>query len=35
MDAASFLIGMVVGVGVSAVAFALTLFIFPRLFRSE
>jgi gas vesicle protein len=33
MDTASFIIGVVVGVAVSGVAFALTVFLFPRLFR--
>lgn len=33
MDLASFIIGVIVGVGVSAIAFALTVFLFPRLFR--
>jgi len=35
MDIASFLIGILVGVGVSAAAFALAVFLFPRLFSKE
>jgi hypothetical protein len=35
MDAASFIIGLIVGIAISAVAFALTVLLFPRLFRGR
>lgn len=35
MDLPSFILGVIVGVGVSAIAFALTVFLFPRVFRSK
>ncbi len=33
MDTASFILGVIVGVAVSGIAFALTVLLFPRLFR--
>jgi hypothetical protein len=35
MDAASFILGILVGVAISGVAFALTIVLFPWLFRSR
>jgi hypothetical protein len=35
MDAASFILGIIFGVALSGVAFALTVLLFPRLFRNR
>jgi hypothetical protein len=35
MDLPSFLIGVIVGVAVSGVAFALTVLLFPRIFSGR
>lgn len=35
MDPASFILGVIFGVAISGVAFALTVLLFPRLFRAR
>lgn len=35
MDTASFIIGLIVGIAIAGVAFALTVMLFPQLFRTR
>lgn len=35
MDTASFILGVMVGVAIAGMAFALTILLFPRLFRTR
>lgn len=35
MDTASFILGVIVGVAIAGIAFALTVLLFPRIFQGK